>query len=168
MALPSRAIRRLLVVTGITEYEPGDARTGPGVWEPWMQDILDRIELKRGAHSDPWEGVCFQEAIALVTGQRMSDRPICVAGPYRNHGVTLNDRAPSPELRNTLKVFVPLIVNTHPLDQKGVPITGDEIEQKNAERRAALVTAFKGLNLSEQADWEKGREAYAKVLQEIG
>jgi hypothetical protein len=156
-------------VTGITEYEPGDARTGPGVWEPWMQEILDRIDLERGSHGrDPWNGVCFQEAIALVTGQPMSDRPICVAQPYRDYGVKLNDNAPSTELRNTLKEFVPQIVNTHPLDAKLKPITGEEIEQKNKERRKALDEAFKDLKLDGEDNWNEGRARYAKVLAEIG
>lgn len=148
------------------DYRPEDGQTGPGVWEPWMGIILDRINLQTGSHGgDPWSGVCLNEAIALITGQKFNDKPVCVAEPYRSYGINLNDHAPDGERRNKLKEIIPQMVNTHPLDPITLkPITGDEITAKNKERVGALTKAFEGLNTHNAEGWDKGFERYKKIL----
>lgn len=154
------------MTTDVFPYQPEDGRTGPGRWEPWMGLILDRIDLQSGSHGgDPWQGVCLNEAIALITGQKFNDQPVCVAAPYRSYGINLNDSAPDDERRNKLKEIIPQMVNTHPLDPTTLkPVKDEEIVQKNQEREKALKEVWKGLEVGTAKGWDKAFAGFKRVL----
>src|SRR6266550_1372433 len=40
---------------------------------------LATISLARGGHSDPAQGVCIMEAVALLAGEDFGDHPACVS-----------------------------------------------------------------------------------------
>lgn len=72
--------------------------------------MLD-LELSVGPHSDPAEGTCFLEAVALIAGEPHSDRPRCVSPMLGKLGRRLNDHLPD-DLRQRLIPLIPRMVGT--------------------------------------------------------
>lgn len=44
-----------------------------------IAERVREIELKRGGHRSPQEGMCFMEAVAWIAGEPHSDHPECVS-----------------------------------------------------------------------------------------
>ncbi len=72
---------------------------------------LDGIELAKGAHDNPEQGMCLLEAAAYVAGEAHSDRPGCVCPVVGTFGRPANDRM-EHEDRQRLKALLPLMLGT--------------------------------------------------------
>lgn len=78
-----------------------------------MQSVLDleSLQLKKGDHSTPEEGLCLLEAVAVLAGEPHSDCPDCVCPVLAAFGRRWNDTLDAVE-RQRLKRFIPLLVET--------------------------------------------------------
>jgi hypothetical protein len=81
------------------------------------------VELGKGSHSNPQEGMCFMEMAAWFAGVTHSDKPECASRVLGAYGINLNDKMPDQLRDSLLKPLVPLIVGTR----------DPENEQKRAE-----------------------------------
>jgi len=72
---------------------------------------LDTLQLGKGSHSNPEQGLCLLEAAAYFAGERHSDRPQCVSPVLAAVGRRLNDLLPYDK-RQRLVPLVPQLVNT--------------------------------------------------------
>lgn len=68
------------------------------------------IDLKRGAHFTPDEGLCLMEAVAYLVGEKHSDRPLCVSPVLAAFGRGLNDCL--GDRRQELKSLIPSLPGT--------------------------------------------------------
>lgn len=71
-------------------------------------DMLANLKLGSGSG-----GIdrCLMESVALLTGEKRTDKPSCVAPSLITMGIHLNDWA-TDEQRQTLKAFVPRVIGT--------------------------------------------------------
>jgi hypothetical protein len=69
------------------------------------------IDLKKGSHGTPDEGMCLMEATAFLVGERHSDNPQCVSPVLGTFGRNLNDVLPD-DLRQDLKGLIPSLPGT--------------------------------------------------------
>jgi hypothetical protein len=67
--------------------------------------------LEKGKHSDPSDGMCLLEAVALMAGEPFTDHPACVSPVLAEFGRTLNDALPDDQ-RQLLAPLIPLLVGT--------------------------------------------------------
>ncbi len=71
-------------------------------------DALANLTL---GHGSGGKDRCLMEAVAFITGEKRSDRPVCVAPSLITMGIKLNDWATDDQLQ-TLKAFVPRVIGT--------------------------------------------------------
>lgn len=69
------------------------------------------IDLKKGSHSTPDDGMCLMEATAFLVGEQHSDNPNCVSPVLGTFGRNLNDVL-SDDLRQNLKALIPSLPGT--------------------------------------------------------
>jgi hypothetical protein len=72
---------------------------------------IEEIELKKGAHDSPEQGMCIMEAVAYIAGEPFSDHPKCVCPVIAAFLRSYNDLV-SPDVRQTLKPFIPRLIST--------------------------------------------------------
>jgi len=75
------------------------------------QNKIDGIELKKGAHASPEDGMCLLEAAAYLAGEGHSDQPQCVCPVLAAFGRGYNDRASNSD-RQALKAVLPHLIGT--------------------------------------------------------
>jgi len=73
--------------------------------------LYDQIELVRGVGSRQRGQLCIMSFVALLAGDRHTDRPRTVSPFIRNFAIQLNDGAPD-RMRDDLKPFAPGIIGT--------------------------------------------------------
>ena len=69
---------------------------------------IDTIILKYGSHTNPEEGMCFNEAAAMLAGEPFSDNASCICPTIRVCTLRFNDRCGSDDTRRT-RVLRPLL-----------------------------------------------------------
>jgi hypothetical protein len=73
---------------------------------------LDKVNLKRGAHTEGSGEMCVMECASMLAGEDWSDTPKCVSpiiGAFmRNFNDSVDD-----DTRQKLKRFIPLVMNTN-------------------------------------------------------
>ena len=69
------------------------------------------IDLKKGAHGSPDQGMCLMEAVAFLAREQHSDHPKCVSPILGTFGRNLNDVLPD-DLRQELKALIPSLPGT--------------------------------------------------------
>ena len=74
-------------------------------------DRYAAIDLKKGAHGSPDEGMCLMEATAFLAGEQHSDRPRCVSPVLGEFGRGLNDCLPDGR-RQQLTALIPSLPGT--------------------------------------------------------
>lgn len=73
---------------------------------------LATIDLAKGAHIYPGEGMCLVEAAAWVAGEPFSDHPECVCPVLAVFGRSWNDALPVEERNRILKPFILRLIGT--------------------------------------------------------
>ncbi len=76
-----------------------------------IQEILDKYELKTGAHKNLKEGACIMELVSYIANEPWSDRPKCACPILTEYAIRINDRF-NDEHRQLLKPLIPLLLNT--------------------------------------------------------
>jgi hypothetical protein len=85
---------------------------------------IEALELRRGSHSSPDEGMCVMEAVSYVAGEEFSDSPKCACPVISAFMRSLNDSSKYKQ-RQQLKPYILRLVDTN---------KGEEV----AERRLML------------------------------
>lgn len=97
---------------------------------PEQLEMLKEIELGYSSHpggpaikpdDNADIGVCAMEAVAFITGQPHSDRPVCVSPVIRQFAMEVNDEWGAEE-RAKLKEVIPELMGTAPVEH--ITITG--------------------------------------------
>lgn len=84
-----------------------------------MAKTLRRLNITVGSHERQVESnkpdVCVMEALSFITGQGITDAPVCVSPIISNLMICMNDNTPSNRSRNKLKKLIPEIMGTAPI-----------------------------------------------------
>jgi hypothetical protein len=81
-----------------------------------MADKLKKVGgLRAGGGGRTPDTLCVMEAVAYVTGQSITDRPVCVSPTIRDFLVYVNDSTLSTRNRSQLKKIIPSIIGTRPV-----------------------------------------------------
>lgn len=76
-------------------------------------NVLDRIDLKIGAHKTREDGMCAMEAVAWLAGEPHSEFPACASQSVTAAMIELNDMIPDDNIRNAqLKPLLSRIIGT--------------------------------------------------------
>lgn len=75
------------------------------------QEILEKYELRTGAHKNLEEGACIMELVSYIANEPWSDHPKCVCPILTEYAIRINDRF-NDEHRQLLKPLIPLLLNT--------------------------------------------------------
>jgi hypothetical protein len=74
-------------------------------------DRMAAITLEKGAHRRRVDGMCLMEAVAFLTSEQHTDRPVCVSPVLGEFGRGLNDVLPD-DRRQALLAFIPSLPGT--------------------------------------------------------
>ena len=74
---------------------------------------LAGISLSRGSHTSASKGMCVNEAVAWLAGEKHSDRPGCMCPVIASGTLRFNDNLPSNAERDRyLKDLIPTLIGT--------------------------------------------------------
>lgn len=82
-----------------------------------IQKIIDKCDLKKGAHANLNEGYCVMELVSYLANEPWSDRPQCACPILTEYTICINDRF-NDEHRQLLKPIIPLLLNSRVDDDK--------------------------------------------------
>ena len=71
-----------------------------------IEEILQKYDLKTGAHKALDEGACVMELVSYIANEPWSDRPQCACPILTNAAIRFNDRV-DDEHRQKLKELIP-------------------------------------------------------------
>ena len=74
-------------------------------------DRYAAIDLKQGSHDNPDEGLCLNESVAYLVGEKHTAHPKCMSPVLTVFGMRLNDALPD-DLRQELKGLIPSLPGT--------------------------------------------------------
>lgn len=77
-----------------------------------MKIDIDTVVLSHGAHNAPDEGMCLLECVALFSGEKFSDEPLCVDPVLAAFGRSWNDGMRSDKEREQLKQYITRLPGT--------------------------------------------------------
>ncbi len=75
-------------------------------------NMLNAIELAKGAHTDRSNGLCAMEVVAFLAGKPHSDRPECVSPVIGEFVRAWNDALPDADRTRLLRPLLPDLLNT--------------------------------------------------------
>jgi hypothetical protein len=87
-----------------------------GIWRvvPLKREWLRRQHIIDGGGSSHTGTTCIMEAVALATGQKHTDHPVCVSDVITKVLIQANDTRKTDRGRARLKVLAPTILGTAP------------------------------------------------------
>lgn len=122
--------------------------------------VLGNSTIGVSNHPDgPETGMCIMESVALITGDKWSDKPVCVSPAITDMMIGVNDNV-EDEARQGLKEVVPEIIGTHWND---VGVTDAE-HRAEAQRERLIADKEYELNA---AHTKGDQKAYVKLAVEI-
>lgn len=124
-----------------------------------MARQLRRLSLSTGSHSPSDDQHCVMEALALVSGQRYTDWPVCVSDAITYMAQYLNDTTKDQRKRNVLKKLVPIVMGTAPL------VTNGLIEKKDRKDPQYIKAEKKRQELIVKRATELGLLRYATIYE---
>ena len=70
---------------------------------PELDAWFDSLELARGAHNTPGDGMCWMEAVAFLAGENFSDHPECVSPVIASFGRSWQDALNNDDRQRLIK-----------------------------------------------------------------
>ena len=76
-----------------------------------MRNLIEKIELKKGAHKNIEDGACIMELVSYIAGEPWSDNPKCACPILTSFAIGINDSM-DDEWRQKLKPIIPKLLNS--------------------------------------------------------